>query len=178
MKRWMVVLLVCAGCGASSPTDSPDVSEPGSQGTMVVVRVADVEAYVERVQKTFGTVAVMIDEYTAISQQWLGGVTTRYWTQQYTQNLLTRVKLLQEQVVEIRPEDAEILSVHIEYEEALKDYQEAFEMFLADTNFPFPVITQEVNNKLAEGNVHMIRFQVILSNMSGRSIAFLREGAG
>ena len=93
-------------------------------------------------------------------------------------NLLNRIKLLREQVRNIRPEDGELLRVHTDYEEALRVYQVAFELFFAETNFQIPIISQEVNNKLAEGNVHLIRFQVILSNMSGRSIDFLRDAVG
>ncbi len=179
MKRWMVVLLVCVGCGSSSPTSSPEVPEPGApEGQMVFVRSAEVEAYIGHVQRSFESVAVMISEYTVISQSWTRGQASKYWTQQYTVNLINRVKLLREQVRGVRPENAELRLLHTEYEEALEAYQEAFELFLRETAFEIPIVSQEVNNKIAEGNVHLIRFQVILSNWTGRSLDFLRQAVG
>ena len=176
MKHWMVVLLVCVGCGSSSPTSSPEPGAP--EGQMVFILSAEVEAYIGRVQRSFESVAVMISEYTVISQNWTRGQTSRYWTQQYTVNLINRVELLREQVRGVRPENAELRLIHTEYEEALKAYQEAFELFLRETAFEIPIVSQEVNNKIAEGNVHLIRFQVVLSNWTGRSLDFLRQAVG
>ena len=173
MKQLIALLLLSLhGCGSSSPTD------PGTTPSvvpLVTIPVSELDAYVAEVAKTFVTVGVMIDEYTAISQDWANGATPQYWTQQYTLNLLKRVDILQETVRGVRPGHAELLHIHTEYEEALVDYKTAFQMFLDQTRMAVPVLTDELAYKLADGNVHLIRYQVLLSQLAGREIGFLRR---
>ena len=173
MKLLIALLLLFAflGCGSASPTDP---GAPGPVVPLVTVPVTELNAYVSDVAKSFVSVGVMIDEYTAISLDWVAGATPRYWTQQYTLNLIRRVDLLQETVRGIRPGNAELLRIHTEYEEALKDYNGAFKMFLDQTQLPEPVLTEELAYKIADGNVHLIRYQVLLSQLAGRDINFLR----
>lgn len=160
------------GCGSASPTDP---GPPGPVVPLATIPVSELNAYVSDVTKTFVSVGVMIDEYTVISQDWVSGVTPRYWTQQYTLNLLLRIDLLQEAVRNVRPGNAELLRIHTEYEEALVDYKGGFQMFLDQTQLPVPMLTEELAYKIADGNVHLIRYQVLLSRLVGRDINFLRE---
>ncbi len=168
----VLFLFALLGCGAASPTD------PGPSGPivpMVTIPVSELNVYVSDVTKTFVSVEVMITEYTAISSDWARGATPQYWTQQYTLNLLRRVDLLQEVVRGVRPGNGELLRIHTEYEDALKDYREAFQMFLDQTGWALPVLTDELAYKIADGNVHLIRYQFLLSQLVGRDISFLRQ---
>ena len=172
MKRCIVVLLLCAGCGSSNPADSPEA--PGPQVAMESIRMADFDAYVALMQRTFASIYVMIDEFTSISQGWVNELVSEYWTRQYTLNLLTRLRLVQEQARHIRPEEPHLRQVHAEYEQALAVYGEAYQLFLDQVSFLDMDAIDQINRKLAEGNVHLIRFQFQLSDLGGRDILFGR----
>ena len=174
MKRWIVVMLICAGCGSSNPVDSPKTPDPGSQAPMVTIRVADFDAYVGLMRETFVSVYVMIDEFTVISQDWVGERVAVYWTYQYTLNLLKRLQLVQEKARSIRPEQPDLRRIHTEYEQALDVYQEAYQEFLVQLEYPDADAVERVNTKLGQGNIHMIRFQLQLSDLGGRDIQFGR----
>lgn len=176
MKRGMIVLLLCAGCGGANPAGNSDGTTPPAQAPMVVIRMADFDAYLGRVTQAFVSVDVMINEFTAISQDLQGGMVSEYWIQQYMKNLLKRLQLMQAQAVDIRPAHPELLRLHTEeYEMALTRFQEAFEAFLGQFTFPDPNEVSGINDKIVAGNTHLIRFQIFLSQLAGRQVSFLRE---
>ena len=175
MKRWIAVLflLCCAGCGAASPTGEP--VEPSPQVPMVFIRMSDFDAYLDRVRRAFVSVDVMVSEFTAITRDMQSGRVSEYWLRQYTLNLLKRLQLMQAQAVDIRPEHPELLRIHTgEYEPALSCFSEAFEAFLAHLTVPDAEALSRINDKIVEGNTHLVRFQIFLSRLAGREVAFLR----
>ena len=173
MKLLIALLLLFAflGCGSASPTDP---GAPGPVVPLVTVPVTELNAYVSDVAKSFVSVGVMIDEYTAISLDWVAGATPRYWTQQYTLNLIKRLQLVRENARSIRPEQPDLRRIHTEYEQALDVYQEAYQEFLVQLEYPDADAVERVNTKLGQGNIHMIRFQLQLSDLGGRDIQFGR----
>jgi len=176
MKRWITVLLLCAGCGGANPAGNSDETTPPAQAPMVVIRMADFDAYMDRLAQAFVSVDVMINEFTAISQDLQSGMVSEYCIQQYMKNLLKRLQRMQAQAVDIRPAHPELLRLHTEeYEMALTRFQEAFDAFLSQFTFPDPNEVSGINDKIVEGNTHLIRFQIFLGQLAGRQVSFFRD---
>ncbi len=182
MRRWIAIVLVCAGCGSSNPAGSPDVDIPQtppqtSQAPMVFVRVADYEAYLEQVRSSFVPILVMTSEFESITSGWFSGFVPAYWTQQYLTTLLSRLDAIEEGVRKIRPEHPELLQLHIdEYEAALKDFREGFGFLVQHVAFSDADLVNQMNDKIVEGNVHLIRFQILLGDLGGRRITLGTDG--
>jgi len=176
MTRWLTVALLCIGCGTGSPTGDGGASPPTDAGSFVHIRMAELDAYVYRVQGAFGSVGVMIDEFSTLSGEVRGGSVSTYWIQQHTRNLIRRVDLMIAHSRAIRPQHPELLRLHREeYEAALTSFREAFASFLYNTEFMTPSVVDEMNDRIVEGNTHLIRLQIFLSDLTGRHIAFLEE---
>ena len=182
MRGWIAIVLVCAGCGSSNPASSPDADTPQtpaqtSQAPMVFIRMADYEAYLAQVQSSFAPILVMINEFESITGGWVSGTVPAYWTQQYLGTLLSRLDAIEEGVRKIRPEHPELLQLHmVEYEEALKDFREGFEILVQNVAFSDVDLINRMNDKIVEGNVHLIRFRILLGDLGGRRINFGTDG--
>lgn len=139
---------------------------------MVSVAATDFSAYLVNVSRTYETVNVMNAEFGSITQGWSGGVVSRYWTRQFTSNLIARLETLQIQVRDIRPDDHELRRIHGSYEQGLATFHEAFLAFLDQIDFPTTEGIEGVNLLIFRGNRRMDEFQLMLSNLAGRQIQF------
>ena len=176
MARWLTIALLCIGCGSGNPTGEEIETPSTSTGSLVYIEMAELDAYVDRVQEAFGSVGVMIDEFSTLSGELRGGTVSTYWIRQHTQNLLTRVDLMIEHAGAIRPENPELLRLHKEeYESALNSFREAFGAFLYNIELLSPTVVDQMNDRIVEGNTHLIRLQIFLSDLTGRYISFLEQ---
>ena len=174
--RWIAAVLMCAGCGASNPAGGPDATAPEEEPSLVLIRMVDFDAYVDHIREAFAEVAVMVDEFISIGDAVRGGMVSDYWTRQYTQNLLRRLALMQEQARRIRPDHPELLHLHTsEYEAALEGFREAFEAYSRQIELQDPTDLPGINDNIAKGNIHLIRFQIFLSDLAGRQISLVRQ---
>ena len=164
----LVLLLLTAGCGSSNPGEAQETGP----GQMVSVSVPDIKFYLAGVRRTYFTVNLMTAEFGSISQSWSLGSVSDYWTHQFLNNLRLRLEILEVQVEGIRPVDAQLRDIHIEYENALVSFEEAFEAFDSQIDIPTDVGLEQVNLLLLAGNLDLDRFQLRLSNLSGEQINF------
>ena len=166
---WVIVLFFfTTGCGASNPEEAQGTGP----GQMVSVSVPDINFYLSDVRRTYFTVNLMTAEFGSISQSWSFGFVSDYWTHQFLNNLRLRLEILEVQVEGIRPVDAQLRDIHTEYENALVNFEEAFDAFDSQIDISTDVGLEQVNLLLLAGNLDLDRFQLRLSNLSGQQITF------
>ena len=168
----MLPFALCLSCGSSDPASSSAGTPPASQAQVVFITLDDYDSYVARVFEVARPMPVMVQEFAAITQNWLGQRTSAYWTLQFTLNLIARVEMIEKAVKGIRPQDPQLAELHTEFEAALETYVEAFTDFANQIEFRSQDLLDAVNEKVRQGNVHLIRFQVLLGNLAGRDINF------
>lgn len=168
----VVFVLLCVGCESSNPSNSLSSETPmDSQTSLVYVRLKDYEAYLEKVRSSFIPVLVMIKEFETITSGWVSGFIPAYWTEQYLSTLLGRLDSIEEGIRKIRPAHPELLHLHVnEYEPAFEDFRRGFNFFLQHLEFLDVGIWNQMNEKISEGNVHLIRFQILLGDLGNRKI--------
>jgi len=175
VKWWIAIALFCMGCGGSNPVGTGDVpngevDSPGPEVSLLVIRVSELNDYLAKLEELFVPVTVIVNEYQAIAFDW--GLVPGYWLEQFLGNLLIRVEAVQELARNSRPSNPELRRLHIEeFEPALAAYREGFEIFKAQHDLGIPSLTSDlVNEKLGEGNLHLIRLQILLSDLAGQDI--------
>ena len=164
----LMVLFLMTGCGSSTPED---VQAPGPS-PMVSISVPDINFYLADVRRTYVTVNLMTTEFGTITNGWTLGFFSDYWTHQFLNNLRQRLEILEVQVEGIRPVDSELGKIHIEYENALVNFEQAFVAFESQIDFPTDAGLEQVNLLLLAGNQDLVRFQQRLSNLTGRQVQF------
>ena len=170
---WAIPLLaLCLGCGSSDPVGSPQGPASGARFEVVYVTQDAFDSYLAQVLEAARPMPVMVREFEAITQDWFSQRTTDYWTLQFTLNLVARVETIEEGVKRIRPEDPQLGELHTEFEAALAMYVEAFTDFANQITFRSQDLLAAVNEKVRQGNVHLIRFQVLMGYLAGREITF------
>ena len=74
MKRWLVILVLCVGCGSSNPvTPAPEDDLPAEM-TFAHVSVTELEAYLAGVSDVFTSIDVFFTEYGGITAEAAGGL--------------------------------------------------------------------------------------------------------
>ena len=163
---------LCLSCGSSDPIGSSEGPAAGSQAQVVFITLNDYDSYLARVFEVARPMPVMVQEFAAITEDWLSQRTSDYWTFQFTLNLVERVGKIEKAVKGIRPQDPQLAELHTGFEAALETYGDAFKHFGNQIEFRSRDLLDEVNEKVRQGNVHLIRFQVLLGNLAGREITF------
>ena len=169
---WAIPLALCLGCGSSDPAGSPQGPTPGSRFQVAYITQDAFDSYLAQVLEAAKPMPVMVREFDAITQDWFSQRTTDYWTLQFTLNLIARVEMIEKAVKKIRPQDPRLGELHTEFEAALATYVEAFTDFANQITFRSRDLLDAVNEKVRQGNVHLIRFQVLMGNLAGREISF------
>ncbi|MBS14371.1 MAG: hypothetical protein CME19_22615 [Gemmatimonadetes bacterium] len=179
MKKLTTMLLCCLAvqaCGEGSPTG---VDEPPTLVVTEYVTLQEFDGYIADVQGTIPNVNLMIGEFGSIAGEFAAGFIPVYWIGEYTKNLLRRVDDIQGRAREIRPAHPELLKLHLEeYEASLEDFHAGFTLFVQGIEQPGSVTTEQVNDKIVEGNVHLIRLQILLGDLGGRPIDFFAPQGG
>ncbi len=163
------------GCGDSAPT-SPD---PGLMLTNVrFLSLAEFDGYIADVRTTISDFNIMISEFASIASSFNAGFVPVYWVGEYTKNLLLRVDTLRARAEQIRPQNPELLKLHLEeYEASLFQFYTAFTLFMQGLEQPGSVAIDDVNDAIVAGNTHLIRLQILLGDLGGTRID-LFEGQG
>jgi hypothetical protein len=186
IKRWMVLcsLFVLVGCGSSNPvnnTTSPgETDTPSAPTTLMVLPVADLLVYLREIDPMFqggGPIQVMNQEYAGVTSDVTLDLVPRYWARQFTRNLLARIENLQATLQSMRPENPVIRQIHIEeLEGAFVDYHDGVSFFDQNIDNLSADDVDELNLRMGSGNVHLIRLEILLSDLAGGSVNLGSEG--
>lgn len=169
MTRWILLVLLCAGCGASNPV-TPEPEPPG-EATFAYVPVSDLEAYIRNVNQKFASVEVFFQEYGWITREAIAEVVPVYWSRQYTLNMIARIHGILASLHDMRPSNPHLRQLHIEeLEAAFRKYLEGAMLFERNLDFISPEMLDALNDHMGAGNVHLIRLQIFLSQLAGREV--------
>ena len=172
----MVVLSFSTfGCGDSGPT-APD---PGPMLNDVrFLPLAEFDGYIADVRTTIPDFTIMIAEFASIASSFNAGFVPVYWVGEYMKNLLLRVNTVRARAEGIRPQNPELLKLHLEeYEASLSQFHTAFTLFTQGLEQSGSVAIDDVNDAIVAGNTHLIRLQILLGDLGGTRID-LFEGQG
>ena len=178
MKKWVIFLasICAAGCGDSAPLAPVDGASPSVANFILLT---EYDGYLADVQATIPNVNIMIGEFSAIAADFNAGFVPLYWVGEYTKNLIKRVDEMQARGQQIRPQHPELLKLHPEeYEAAFVDFRTGFSLFVQAIEQPGSVVTEEINDSIVAGNVHLIRLQILLGDLGGRHVDFFDPGDG
>ena len=198
MKRWILcfaLLALYTGCGSSNPvTPAP---EPPAEQIYDHVTVDEANAYIADINQVFSSIDVFFAEYGGVTVEVTNNLIPIYWSQQFINNMIARLNAIQSTLHDMRPSNPYLLRLHTEeFEAAFADYldgatfrhllrlhTEEFEAAFADyldgatflqQNLDF--ITLEVidglNMRMGAGNVHIIRLQIFLRDLTGQQVTF------
>lgn len=173
MKRWLVILVLCVGCGSSNPvTPAPEDDFPAEM-TFAHVSVPALEAYLAGVSDVFTSIDVFFTEYGGITAEAAGGLISTYWSRQYTLNMIARIHSIQAELHDMRPTSPYLLRLHMEeLEGAFEDYLDGATFFEANIDFLTAEVLDGLNARMGAGNVHIIRLQIFLSDLAGAQVQF------
>ena len=173
MRKLIALALIAThtfGCGEGSPTA---VDETPTLTNVEYITLSEFNGYIATVQATMPTYNVMIAEFSSIANQFNAGFIPIYWIAEYTKNLLRRVHDIQDHARRIRPENPELLKLHLEeYEAALEDFNTGFSLFVQAIEQPGSVNVAEINDRIVDGNTHLIRLQILLGDLGGVRVDF------
>ncbi len=171
-----LVALLSAGCGERSPVGIDEVPTLTNVNFIVLT---EFDGYIADVRLTIPGVTVMIAEFASIAGDFNAGYVPAYWIGAYTKNLLKRVEGIQVQVQGIRPTHPELLKLHLEeFEASLEDFNIGFGLFVQGIEQPGTVTLDDVNDHIVDGNIHLIRLQILLGDLAGRNVDFFAADNG
>jgi hypothetical protein len=177
IKRTIALALAAAtiaGCGEGTPT-SIDETTPLLTNVEYVTQT-EFEGYITTVQSTMPNYNIMIAEFSSIAAQFNAGFVPLHFISAYTKNLLRRVEDIQAHAERIRPENPELLKLHLEeYEGALADFNVGFSLFVQSIDQPGSVDVNEINDRIVDGNTHLIRLQILLGDLGGTVVNFFSD---
>ena len=180
MKKLIILTLLVThtfGCGEGSPTT---IDETPLLTNVEYVTLAEFDNYIATIRATIPTYNIMIAEFSSIAAEFNAGFVPDRWIAAYTRNLLRRVEGVQDHARRIRPTQPELLKLHLEeYEASIENFRLAFSLFVQAIERPGSVNVVEINDRIVDGNTHMIRLQILLGDLAGRNVDFFsNQGAG
>lgn len=169
MKRWILFVLLCIGCGSSNPV-TPEPEPPG-EVAFSHVPVADLTTYIEQVNVKFASIEVFFQEYGWVTREAIAEVVPVYWSRQYSLNMIARIHGILAGLHDMRPENPYLRHLHVEeLEAAFRKYLEGVTHFERNLDFLTPEVFDALNDHMGAGNVHLIRLQIFLSQLAGQDV--------
>ena len=171
MKKWLLCLVLCVGCGSSNPV-TPEPEAP-VELTFQHATLEEVDAYLGEINQAFTSIDVFFAEYAGVSVEVTGGLVTTYWSRQFTQNMISRIHSIQANLHDIRPQNPYLRKLHIEeFEGAFEDYLAGAIFMEQNLDFVTTDVLDGINSHMGAGNVHIIRLQIFLSDLTGFQVSF------
>ena len=169
MRRWVLLVLLCVGCGTANPvTPEP---EPPQELTFSHVPVSDLEIYIRDVNLKYGSIEIFFQEYGWVTREAVAEIVPVYWSRQYSLNMIARIHGILASLHGMRPNNPYLRQLHIEeFEAAFRKYLEGVTLFERNLDFITPELLDALNDHMGAGNVHLIRLQIFLSQLAGREV--------
>ena len=174
MKRWLLcfaLLALSLGCGASNPvTPAP---EPPAEQIYDHVTVDEVNAYIADINRVFLSIDVFFAEYGGVTVEVTNGLIPIYWSWQFISNMIARLNAIQSTLHDMRPANPYLLRLHTEeFEAAFADYLDGATFLQQNLDFMTPAVIDGLNMRMGAGNVHIIRLQIFLRDLTGQQVIF------
>ena len=174
MKRWILCLTLLAlytGCGSSNPVTP--ASEPPAGQTYDHVTADEVDAYVADIHRAFLSIDVFFAEYGGVTVEVTNDLIPLYWSQQFISNIIARLHAIQSTLHAMRPANPYLLRLHTqEFEAAFVDYIDGITFLQQNLDFITPEVIDGLNTRMGAGNVHIIRLQIFLRNLTSTPVTF------
>ncbi|MCY3872618.1 MAG: hypothetical protein OXG87_24005 [Gemmatimonadetes bacterium] len=174
MKRWLLcfaLLALYTGCGSSNPvTPAP---EPSAEETYDHVTADEADAYVADIHRVFTSIDVFLWEYSGVTTETINNLIPLYWSRQFLSNIIARIHAIQSTLHDMRPTNPYLLRLHIEeFEAAFVDYLDGVTFLQQNIDFITPEVINGLNMRMGAGNVHIIRLQIFLRDLTGLPVNF------
>ena len=174
MKRWLLcfaLLALYTGCGSSNPvTPAP---EPSAEQPYDHVTADEVNAYIADIHQAFTSIDVFFFEYGGVTAEIMNALIPRYWSRQFINTMIARIHAIQSTLHDMRPANPYLLRLHIEeLEAAFEDYLNGANFLLQNLDFMTLDVIDGVNMRMGAGNVHIIRLQIFLRDLTGQQVIF------
>ncbi len=174
MKRWILcfaLLALYTGCGSSNPvTPAP---EPSAEQPYDHVTVDEVNAYIADIHQAFTSIDVFFIEYAGVTAEITNNLIPRYWSRQFINTMIARIHAIQSTLHDMRPANPYLLRLHIEeLEAAFEDYLDGANFLLQNFDFMTLDVIDGLNMRMGAGNVHIIRLQIFLRDLTGQQVIF------
>ena len=174
MKRWLLcfaLLALYTGCGSSNPvTPAP---EPSAENTYDHVTVDEADAYVADINRAFTSIDVFFWEYRGVTTEVTNNFIPLYWSRQFLNTMIGRIHAIQSTLHDMRPANPYLLRLHTEeFEAAFADYLDGATFLLQNIDFITPEVLNGLNMRMGAGNVHIIRLQIFLADLTGLPVTF------
>ena len=175
MKRWVlcfVLPVLCSmGCGSSNPT-TPAPESP-VQRTFDHVTVDEVNAYIGDINRVFTSIDVFFAEYGGITAEVTQRAIPVYWSRQFIHTMIARLHAILAVLHDIRPANPYLLRLHTEeFEAAFEKYLDGAMFLEQNLDFVTPEVIDGLNMRMGAGNVHIIRLQIFLGDLTGTEVSF------
>ena len=172
MKPWFLCFAwLCIGCGASNPTTP--VSEPPAELTFDSVTAAEANAYIAAINGAFTSIDVFFAEYGGVTAEVTQNAIPVYWSRQFIHNMTARLHAILAVLHAMRPENPYLLRLHTEeFEAAFEDYLDGVAFLEQNLDFLTPEVIAGLNMRMGAGNVHIIRLQIFLRDLTGTEVTF------
>ena len=174
MKRWLLcfaLLALYTGCGSSNPvTPAP---EPSAEQAYDHVTVDEADAYVADIQQAFTSIDVFFIEYSGITAEVTNNLIPTYWSREFINTMIARIHAIQSTLHGLRPENPYLLRLHTEeFEAAFADYLDGATFLQQNLDFITQDVLDGLNMRMGAGNVHIIRLQIFLRDLTGLPVTF------
>ncbi len=174
MKRWILcfaLLVLYTGCGSSNPvTPAP---EPSAEQVYDHVTVDEADAYVADINRVFTSIDVFLIEYSGVTVELTNDLVPLYWSREFINTMIARIHAIQSTLHDMRPANPYLLKLHTEeFEAAFVDYLDGITFLLQNLDFITPEVIDGLNMRMGAGNVHIIRLQIFLRDLTGLPVTF------
>ncbi len=174
MKRWLLcfaLLALYTGCGSSNPaTPAP---EPPAEQIYDQVTMDEANAYIADIHQAFLSIDVFFAEYSGVTVEVTNDLIPIYWSQQFISNMISRIQAIQSTLHAMRPANPYLLKLHTEeFEAAFADYLDGATFLHQNLDFISLEVIDGLNMRMGAGNVHIIRLQIFLRDLTGTPVTF------
>ena len=174
MKRWILCLTLLAlylGCGSSNPV--APAPEPPAENTYDHVTVDEADAYIADIHRAFLSIDVFLAEYGGVTAEVTYNLIPIYWSRQFIDTMIARIHAIQSTLHAMRPNNPYLLRLHTEeFEAAFADYLDGATFLQQNLDFMTPEVIDGLNRRMGAGNVHIIRLQIFLRDLTGLPVTF------
>ncbi len=171
MKRWVLCFALCIGCGSSPPTTP--VPEPPAELTFDHATVDEANAYIADINEVFSSIDVFFAEYGGITAEVTQSAIPVYWSRQFINTMIARLHAILSVLHAMRPENPYLLRLHTEeFEAAFEKYLDGIMFLQQNLDFVTPEVIDGLNMRMGAGNVHIIRLQIFLRDLTGLEVSF------
>ena len=133
----------------------------------------EANAYIADINQVFLSIDVFFAEYGGVTVEVTNNLIPIYWSQQFINNMIARLHAIQSTLHDMRPANPYLLRLHTEeFEAAFADYLDGATFLQQNLDFITLEVINGLNMRMGAGNVHIIRLQIFLRDLTGQQVIF------